>query len=598
MFELYSPFSQELDRRVRGLLFLAGLGFMLLALRLFHLQVIRGGTFSRLADLNRTQIIPLQAPRGFVWDRNGDILIDNAPSFSLLYTAQSVPLEAQKDLEDELVRLFPESESTVRRKLAEARKTGKMMRIFSSIPRPAALALMEKKMALPGVNVLAEPRRRVRYGPLAAHILGYVNEVSPLELKRNPETYKPGDLVGRNGIERVYDEQLRGVDGGLQFEMDAVGHHVRTVQRIPSETGLDLVLTLDRRLQQAAEAGLDQVAKELADQGVIRGGLRGAAVVLDPRNGAVLAMASRPSYDASAGLVRYLLDPDRPLFNRAIQGGYPPGSVFKIITALAGLQDGRWNIHKVIVCPGVYHLGNIDFGCWKTHGALDYMGAMAWSCNVYFFNIGLRAKEAAIVKFSKALGLGEKSGIDLPIETAGLVPSAEWKRRRFKDNWRDGDTLNVSIGQGGLTLTPLQVAGFIAAVANGGTLWKPFVLERMVDTRGQIVYQHKPEQRRRVDVQPEILRIVQRSMVGVVEGGTGGRVYRSDLVVGGKTGTAQNAHGDDHAWFACYAGRKGEEPSLVVAVITENSGHGATAAAPVAKAVIDEAFPMLEKTRG
>jgi penicillin-binding protein 2 len=252
MVETLSPFTSESDRRVRVLVFLGVVGFSLLGFRLFQLQVVRGAAMARLAELNRTQIIPLQAPRGFIWDRNHDILVDNAPSFSLLFTAQSVPVDTQRELEDTLVQHFPKQEAVIHKKMAEARRTGKMTRILRGIPHDVALSLIERKMTLPGVNVLAEPQRRARHGTLAAHLLGYVDEVGPARLKTHGDMYKPGDLVGKSGLESMYDADIRGVDGGLQFETDASGHHVRTVQRIPSRSGTDLVLTIDRHRPQGA----------------------------------------------------------------------------------------------------------------------------------------------------------------------------------------------------------------------------------------------------------------------------------------------------------------------------------------------------------
>ncbi|MGQ0645019.1 MAG: penicillin-binding protein 2 [Elusimicrobiota bacterium] len=574
-------FTPALDRRLKSLSALASVGFMVLVLRLFSLQVLEGPALEEKARLNKTQIIPVQAPRGYILDRHGDILIYNVPSFSLFYSAKSVSKEDEKAVEDHLVGLFPKSKDVVRRKVLEARRTGKRIRVLSAVPHEAALGLIERKMSLPGIHVLAEPKRKARYGALAAHVLGYVDEVSPQELKRLGDSYKAGQLIGKAGVERNQDAVLRGVDGGLQFEMDHKGRYVEEVGRIASESGRDLMLNLDRSLQQALEEGLDAVASG-----------RGAAVVLDPRSGALLAMASRPAYDPSGDVVPLLVDPRLPLFNRAVQGGYAPGSVFKLVTAGAALEEGEWSVKRAIHCPGFFTLGRKAFGCWKKegHGTLAFQGAMAGSCNVYFFNMGLRAGPDAMERLARSFGLGRRTGVDLPSESPGLVPGREWKRRARGAGWYDGDTLNFAIGQGAVSATPLQIGVLMAAAVNGGVLWQPSAEYKVIDSQGRS-REKKPEIRGRIRLSPETWRVVHESLEGVVKNGTGRSVWRPDLTIGGKTGTAQNPHGDDHAWFACYAGRPGEEASLVVAVMAENGGHGATAAAPVARRVIDRHFP-------
>ncbi len=579
-------FSEPLERRLRVLIFLTAVGFFILVFRLFQLQVLRGAELSRQADLNRTQIIPLQAPRGLIMDRTGEVMIDNMPSFSLFYSAQSVPRDEQQKLEEELAGFFPEQTAVLRRKMLEARRSGKMVRVFQGVPRETALALIERKLALPGINVFAEPKRWARFGALASHVLGYVDEVSQAEIRRSRDEFKMGQLVGKMGLERINDSVLRGVDGGLQFEMDAVGHYVRTMQQIPSTSGNDIVLTLDRRVQQALEEALEGLGK-----------YSGAAVAIDPRTGAVIAMASHPNFDPSESMAQYLNDKGLPFFNRALQGAYPPGSVFKMLTAAALLRERAWNIHRVIPCPGVFHLGKKDFGCWKIHGNQNFMDAMAWSCDVYFYNMGLKAGPDALERVAKEFGFGEKTGIDLPLENAGTIPGREWKKKNLKVSWFDGDTVNYSIGQGFVTTTPLQVAIYIAALANNGTVWKPYVMDKVMDPNGQVLRQTQPQARRRVEFTREVWSILHRSMQAVVQTGTGRGVWRPDLVVGGKTGTAQNPHGEGHAWFACYAGLPGEPSEVAVAVIVENAGHGSTYAVPVARAIVNAVFPPPEKPR-
>lgn len=575
-------FTLTEDRRVVGLSVLATGLFGALVLRLFFLQIVQGPLMARLAERNRTQVIPLSAPRGLIYDRTGDILVDNAPRFSLFYGFSPQAASNPEALTTELTRYIPDVVKQLPKKVSEARRTGKMTRLSADLPRDAALALMERRMFLPGIHVVVEPQRRLRFGEMASHVLGYVDEVSPAELERFREKgFRPGEMLGKTGIEKFYDDYLRGSDGGLQFETDAAGRHVQIIQRLPSTPGKNIYLTLDRSLQSVAEEAL---ARSLTG--------RGAAVVLDPRSGAVLALASRPGFDPGQGLGRYLGDPNLPLFNRALQGSYPPGSVFKIVTALAGLSETHWDTRKVIYCPGVFRLGTKEFGCWSIHKAQDFFGAVAFSCNVYFFNVGLGLGPDPLETLARSFGFGEKSGIDMPTESSGLVPGRVWKRKAARDGWYDGDTLNFCIGQGAMTSTPLQAAVFMAAVANRGTVWRPRLLDRAVDAQGKTVFRSVPQVRRRVELPAGVWDTLHRALIGVVTSGSGRGVNRPDLVIGAKTGTAQNPHGEDHSWFAAFAGRPGEPAALALAVFVENGGHGSAAAGPIARELINAYFPV------
>lgn len=584
-----APLSARDDQRLFALSTLATAVFVALALRLFFLQVVQGPEFSRRAERNSTQLLPFLAPRGLVYartDGKDDALLDNAPRFSLFYARGSDAVFSPESVLAELTRWLPEERATLQRKMAEARRTGKMTRLIANIPRESALAIMERRAFLPGVNVLAEPQRRTRYGSLASHLLGHVSEVDENDLRRDRDRWRSGQFVGRGGVERVYDDLLRGTDGGLQFITDAAGRHIQVLGRLSSTPGADLFLTIDRRLQEAAEGGLDASPSG-----------RGAAVVLDPRTGAVLALASRPGFDPSQNLARHVVDPRQPFFNRALQGVYPPGSVFKIVSALTGLNDAAWDTRRTFYCNGVYLLpitgGVREFKCWNKHHRQDFFGAVAWSCNIYFYNIGLTAGPEALSARAKAFGFGEKTGIDLPSESSGLMPDREWKKRVRREGWFDGDTLNTSIGQGYVLSTPLQAAVFVAAVANGGTVWKPYLVREARAPGGHVLWRGKSEVRRRVDLKTATWDIVHRAMGNVVSQGSGRVVFRPDLSMGAKTGTAQNPHGEDHAWFAAYAGPKGQPAEIALVVFVENGGHGSAAAGPIAKRIIDTAYPRV-----
>lgn len=576
------------DRRIFFLSTMGTAAFTALVLRLFFLQVVRGPEMARQADLNRTQILPLLAPRGLVWMRNGqteEVVLENAPRFSVFYSYDKKAEVGLSKVESELRARLPGFEKIIGRKLSEARKSGKITRVLSNVPTESALALLERRMFLPGVNVLVEPQRRARYGSMACHLLGYAGEVDEWELKRSGnQSLRSGQWVGKSGLEKAFDGFLRGVDGGLQFEVDAAGRHVQVVQRIASAPGHDIHLTLDRRIQSAAEAGL---AASVSG--------RGAAVAVDPTSGAILAMASSPGYDPSANLGDYLGDPALPFFNRAIQGVYPPGSIFKIVTAAAALEQIRWDTRQTYFCTGVFESGNREFGCWSKHGRKDFWGAVAWSCNVYFYNVGRALGADPIVSLAKSFGLGEKTGLEIQGESTGLIPDRSWKKSTLRLNWFEGDTLNLCIGQGATTVTPLQAAVYFGAVANRGGVWRPYAVDRVTGPDNRVVYKTSPRLRRRVELRETVWTQIHQAVEGVVREGSGRVAFRPDLKIGAKTGTAQNPHGDDHAWFAAFAGRPGESPGLALAVFVENGGHGSAAAGPIARDMINAFYPPLDR---
>ncbi len=584
MIESRLSFNYESDQRIKALAIFTSLAFLSLIGRLFHLQILRGTELHRLAEQNRTQIIPLMAPRGYIKDRHNEILLDNAPRFSLFYSNYLASSHDNQNIAQQLIKFFPHAQKAIQQKIKEARKTGKMTRIITDIPRNTAMVIIEKRLTLPGVNVVVEPKRRSRYGALASHIIGYVNEINPVELnKLRDHGYSMGQLIGKTGIEQIQDKYLRGRDGGLQFETDASGHHVQVMHRISSLSGADITLTIDRRLQQVIEKRLAKTTTK-----------RGAAIVVDPRTGAILAAASSPHYDPTDDPAKNLHNPDLPFFTRMIQGNYPPGSIFKIVTSAAALQ-ADWDTTKTFYCPGKFRLGNKEFACWKTHRKQDFMGAVAWSCNVYFYNMALQIGPDPIEQMARQFGYGQKTDINLPSESPGLIPGRAWKQTNTDGLWYRGDTINFCIGQGDVLVTPMQAAMMVAAVANKGTLWKPYLIERITTTTGDILYQEHPQERAQITLVPEIWQTLHTAMQGVVTEGTGQRVKRPDLIVGAKTGTAQNPHGDDHAWFVTYAGLPDEPATLALAVFVENGGMGSRAAGPIARAIVNTVFPKDKK---
>jgi penicillin-binding protein 2 len=481
----------------------------------------------------------------------------------------------------------------------------------------AQISQIEERLdPLPGVEVEPESVRRYPGGTLACHVLGYLGEISEDELADGAnQGYQIGDLVGRTGLESEYESMLRGYDGVAYTEVDALGRRTHLFPELPASPaipGHDLLLTLDAGLQKVAEAALDAVpTKEkiaaaaaakaagvaLADSALP--GPPGALVAIDPRTGEILAMASRPPFDPNVFVRgqskedwRILNSPTHPLLNRAIQSSYPPGSVFKVVTSLAGLQEGVITAGRTFsACRGAYFFGNRSFHCWRKegHGALALSDALTRSCDIYYYQLGIALGVARLGHFAEVLGVAKKTGIDLPQERAGLVPTPEWYHAHYgKGGTGPGAALNIAIGQGEDLLTPVEMARLAGAVAAGGRRMKPHLIRRVQSLNGEVLRDATQEnwEDGTLPVSPENLEIVVSAMERVVmdNSGTGTRARVGPFRIAGKTGTAQNPHGDDHAVFICFA--TVDDPRIAVAVVVEGGGHGGSAAAPVAQRVL------------
>ncbi|RKY68706.1 MAG: penicillin-binding protein 2 [Candidatus Latescibacterota bacterium] len=559
--------------------------FGILCIRLFQLQVIRGAYYFGLSEKNRIRVVSVPAPRGLIYDRNGQILVDNRPS----YTIAIIPFQLrnlEKTAEDISLALDLDKQK-VREKLEAYRKRPyEQIRLKRDAGIKAVAVVEENRYELPGVICQVEPRRHYPQGNLAAHILGYVGELSEREFVRlRAKGYLPGETVGKAGVERQYEEFLHGRNGVKYLEVDALGREIRELfarrMRHP-QVGHSLYLTIDNRLQGVATEAF--------------GANQGALVAIDPQTGEVLAMVSKPDYDP--GLFSGILDPavwdslnvspQHPLFNRAIQSGYPPGSTVKMVAAIAGLElklvDEQTHFAP---CTGAFRFGNRYYGCWKEegHGSLGLIQGIAQSCDVYFYQLGLKVGLENWSQYARTLGLGKKTGIDLPGEARGLIPSADYYDREYgKGKWTQGLLLNLSIGQGEILVTPLQMACYIGAIATG-KLARPHLLKKVVTADGDVIFSPQPDIRD-IKVSDSTLSLVRRALLEAVEGekGTGYLARVKGFHIAGKTGTAQNPHGEDHAWFVAYA--PFEQPSIAVAAVVEAGGHGATAAAPIVQKVL------------
>src|SRR5579884_215461 len=560
---------------------IAGL-LAILALRLWQVQIVQGDYFLRLSQEHGLRVTSIPAPRGLIVDRRGRPIAATRPAF----TVAVLPMEMRHPREEVplLARLLALDPQDVTRRLAASRdRPFEPVRLRRDVPKEVVAAVEESRMDLPGVLVEIEPVRQYIYRDLAAHLLGYLGEISDAELRSlRAQGYGPGELIGKDGIERAYDRYLRGRNGQIQVEVDAQGRPFRTLGTVPAVPGDTVVLGLDLDVQRAAEAALGDRA--------------GAVVAMDPANGAIVAMVSHPAFDTdlfSAGITRaawssLLRDPRQPLIDRAIQGGYPTGSVFKIVTASAALDLGLVNPDTRFYCPGFYNLGGHIFHDHEAHGHLNFLDAIAQSCNVVFWTVSRPVGPEHLAAYARMFGLGQRTGIDLPQESRGVVPDPGWKRRVYRQPWYAGDTLNTAVGQGYVLATPLQVARMLAAVANGGELVTPHVVTEVRSPEGQVVARIAPPSAGRVRVSAQTMAVLQAGLAAVVTRGTASSIQIPGLAVAGKTGTAENPHGKPHAWFAGYA--PADAPRLVVVAIVENAGFGAEFAAPIVRRVVEAAF--------
>jgi penicillin-binding protein 2 len=582
------------QRRVAVMAAVVGVAFLVIVTQLWYLQVISGDYFREASDKNRIRIRPIAAQRGILYDRQHRPLVDNRPAFTLSLIPRELDEAGDRRSAvlgrvSTLLRIpYRELTEVVSRAHGDATAP---VRVRRGLTLEDVAKIEEWKLELPGVIVEVEPQRVYPTGRFATHLLGYVREVSDEQMRQG--LYRRGDMVGQTGLERLLDDYLRGQDGGESVEVDALGRHLGVLRRAEPTPGAEVITTVDRRVQEAAEQAM--------------AGHAGAVVVMDPRNGDVLAMVSTPAFDIDrftgtidrAEWLAVVKDPAHPLLNRTIQTQYAPGSVFKIIVAAAGLQEGTLTPMDRVHCTGAFHLGGVTFKDWKKegHGSVDLLRAVNQSCNVYFYHYGLRIGGSAITRYAAMFGLGRPTGVAFGSEKSGLIPHPRSARGRKGPVWHAGDTVNMSIGQGSLLVTPMQVARFMAAVANGGVLWRPRLVQRV--ERGQdVVWSDRGEVTGHVELSPMVWAFLRQSLWSVVnEGGTGAGARIPGLDVAGKTGTAQTIansksdKGQDHAWFASFAPARA--PEVVVVVLVERGGKGGQVAAPIARQILRAIF--LEK---
>lgn len=554
--------------------------FVLLALGLFYTQIIRYGYYSRLSKNNSIRIIPIDGPRGNIFDRNGMPLVSNRLSFDVAVVYQE--LKDKPKFIRFMIETLKMSGRDIARSLAKAsRKPYAPVTILEDIDKDTALKLEEASFDIDGLTIETRSKRNYLHNNVGSHVFGYLSEISEPELDDLRDYgYRPRDLIGRSGIEKYYETYLKGVDGGTQVEVDSRGRQTRVLGLKEPSSGKDLYLTMDLSLQTACD-------KLLGDR-------KGAAIVMNPATGEVLALASHPSFDPnvfvrskSQGQRAALLTDKigRPLSNRAISGLYPPGSVFKIVTASAALEMKKIGRNTSFLCNGSYRLGRSKLDCWKAegHGLQSLEEALMNSCNVFFCNIGRAAGVDAMEAYSNLYGFGQPTGIDLPDEVRGIVPGRAWKKLYRKDVWYEGETLNYSIGQGYLMVTPIQVLDMMAVIANKGSMVRPFIVRRVGD---EVIHPAKP---RPSGLRTDTIDLIRKGLYDVVnnENGTGRRAKIDGVAAGGKTGTAENPLGRTHAWFSGFA--PFDNPKVCVVVFLEHGGKGGIGPADIAHGIFEEA---------
>lgn len=594
----------------RNLSYLVLAGFSILLVRLYYLQGFSGEQLRRYSEANRLKQETIFPRRGIIYDREGRVIVDNRASFDVVVIGQYYPFT--EEVNRRLAKILEMKISDLEERLQKAQRSPKFYStlIKADVSKDIIAAIEMDAQGFPGVNIESTVTRRYPFGDLMAQTLGYVGEVSPQELERYPQL-RSGDYIGKGGLERVYDDHLRGIDGVGYVEVDARG------RRRSSETGRKLLgfvnskdpvagdnlhLTIDLDLQTVAAAAMKER------------GFLGSVVAVDPRTGELLAMVSLPSYEPAAISGREVeaklwntlrQDEDRPLRNRTIQDHYPPGSTFKLITAIAGLAEGvidpkRTRVH----CPGYFFYGGRKYNCWLAggHGDVDFFQAIRESCNVFFYKMGLQLGIDKIAKYGRLFGLGSRLGIRLPSETPGLIPDRDWKLKTYGEPWQLGENLSVAIGQGFVTVTPLQLAMAYATIGNQGFLYRPYIVKTIEGRSGDTLMEHHPELLKRIDVPLDVFAAAKEGLFEVVNSAGGTAYFRArsqKTVISGKTGTAQVKRFHDimatkcehldfksrqHGWFVGYAPR--EKPEIAVVALGEHNCHGHVSA-PIVKAVVE-----------
>ncbi|MEA1964338.1 MAG: penicillin-binding protein 2 [Candidatus Aerophobetes bacterium] len=557
-------------------------GFLFLLGRVAYLQLWGGERYFHLSQNSRLQLIPLPPSRGLILDRKGKILAENKVSFALDLIPSNV-----KDVScllGRLTKVLPLNKEMAINRLKKASNPFRPVCLKKGINISELTLLLEKEEEFPGTVITAYPMRFYPHKKLASHLIGHLGEVSGEELLRNsPGDIEQGDFVGKMGIEKVYNEYLQGKKGGRQIEVDAYGHSLRTISERDPLPGDNIYLTIDLKMQKIAEEELGKHS--------------GSVIIGNPWTGEIFTLASYPAFDPNLFSCsipeeewdKLSCDPKHPLQNRAVRGEYSAASTFKIIVTAAALENKVIKKEESILCRGSLRIGNRVFKDWKAHGKVNLKKALVQSCDVFFYQLGLKTGIEKIIRFAHLFGLGESTGIDLPGESRGLLPTPSWKLKNKGEKWWRGDTANLSIGQGYILVTPIQMFRVASAVANGGKVIKPYLVKKIVDTKGRVIKEFSGREIKKIPLSSSTLRFLRESLREVVAEGTGWKAKNRVVEISGKTGTVQLQEGENpHSWFIGYAPSKNS--SLAIVVIMEHIEEEEESASEITGRILSRIF--------
>lgn len=589
--------KKEEESRYANMLYIAVIFLCLLSLRIFYMQILKGSYYKSESDGNRMRQIPVQAARGVMYDRNGKIMAGSRSAYSIILSDVNKDKDIPEVELNRLASLLKISASEIKEKISKNKKSFGGIVIARDVGIDIATQIEERRDEYPNFNIEVYPLRVYPLNDAGGQILGYVGEAGEEDRDSNGNTYQLGTIIGRAGLEAQFNEYLEGTNGTKLVEVDASGHPVKILNGIPVTRGHNIRLTLDSRVQKAAEDAIKEQMITLGSSGSFATGA--SAVAMDPQTGAILAMVSWPSYDSnhfSQGISAkewdsLITNPNHPMQNRTISSMYPPGSTFKVITGAAALEAHVMTPSEQIYDSGKHWIIDKRNAQGEAFGWIDFYQAMAKSDNVYFYEMGRRLGIDRLAAMSRAFGLGEKTGIDLPGETEGNVASEEYKREVFNQDWYLGETFDAAIGQSYTLVTPLQMAVVYSAIANGGYRYRPYLVTRIDNFDGTPLKIFSPEVMGTVPISKTTLETIQASILGVMKKeGTGGFLFANyPIPIAGKSGTAET-NGIDNGWFIAYAPY--DKPEIVVVVMFEHSGFGADSAAPVVKKMMDAYFHL------
>ena len=582
--------------RLQTMLGLCLLLFVILLGRMVYLQLWRGEYYAKQSDGNRLRQSRIIAPRGLIFDKEGKELVNNLPGYAVVLQKQA---DYKPETLEHISKLLSIPVPEIKKRIKESQNYYEPIMLKSDLTLEMVTKIEEQRRYMPEVMLSVQPIRNYPYKELAVHALGYVGEVSSYEIEKGLfKNVTQGSIVGKSGLEKSYDKILRGEDGAFMEEVDVAGNVVKHYDSVQPVPGKNLQLTLDYRLQKSLEDFTDKHLAFLRRSGLAPRARAAAVVALDPRNGAVRAMVSRPGYDpnlfvhgiSSKDWNRINNDDAYPLNNKVISGEYPPGSTFKIVTGSAAFELNKVGLNEPIYDGGFHPLvptmGNAG---GEVLGWLTFITALAMSDNVYFYELGNRVGIDNIAKYARIYGFGQKTGIDLEGESRGLVASKQVKREIWDEDWRLGDTFNAAIGQGFNLTTPMQLSVMLSIVANGGTKYQPYLVDSILNADGSVFEKPKREAGKHIEVSQQTIDYMRQGMSATTqEGGTASYFSQLPKPIAGKTGTAENSHGRDHGLFVAYG--PVEDPELVVVCIVEQGGFGSTAAGPIVYKAFEEFF--------